>query len=147
MLNNQKGFSLFSIVAAIVVMGFLASVAVTKMSSGISDVQESASMLAAARALNSLEGQAYPAWILNNNGIVGADSDFYNWMVSEYPATFNVGGQTDLGSHYLWTAVSNTGGTLQFLDKPESDPTAVMLYTGTFTRAAGNRSAGRWTVD
>lgn len=141
MLNNQKGFSLFSIIAAIVVMGFLSTIAITKMSDGISSVKQSAACIAGTRALNALEAQVYPAYIMEGNN-ASDDAAFFAYIVANYPDYVGpTHVATEIGTGYEWSSPTGpdiTGGSLYFDDNGSQ-------IICNITRTAGDNSQGIWT--
>jgi type II secretory pathway pseudopilin PulG len=145
MLNNQKGFSLFSIIAAIVVMGFLGTVAITKMTSGIEQIQQSAAGIAAARSLTSMEGQMYAAFRLSEPS-AATDAVYFSWLLDEVKAEyFPMAAGTELGDmeYYSWVALPvAAGGQMEF----QKDGTGT-VYPFTLQRKGTNNGPGRWTVN
>ena len=107
LLKNKQGFTLIEIMAVLVIMGVMASVAVNKINqiSGTAEVralETSIAELNAREMLSWTNAKFEPGGWTDNGG----DTFVWNtWMVMN----------TDVGSEFTWTAGPNaSGGTLDF---------------------------------
>jgi prepilin-type N-terminal cleavage/methylation domain-containing protein len=101
---NQKGFTLIEIMAVLVIMSVLASVAVKKLNT-ISNTADERAIDVAVSELNSREMLLWTNQKFAPEGF-GADGDNRIWAAMD----------TDLGPGYTWQNPPNqaTGGTLIF---------------------------------
>ena len=119
---NDKGFTLIELMAMLVILGVILSVAVKKYTN-ISTHAERRAILAGITELNVRETLFWANHMIANGGYNGDDPV---WMLMD----------TDLGSGYQWTiGPTKLGGELSFGNQTE-----------TLNRTASNQlSAARWT--
>jgi MSHA pilin protein MshA len=121
--TNQSGFTLIEIMAVLVIISVMASVA-TKKYIDISDVARDRALQAGMTELNSRETLT---WTNQKFAVGGYTNDNDIWTAMD----------TDLGGGYSWTAGPDaTGGTLSFGNQ------AVALNRAASTTIA----AARWTA-
>ena len=109
-LKNKRGFTLIEIMAVMVIMGVMASVAVSK----INDISGTAELRALETGRAELNAREMLYWtnakFASGGGWSGNGGDLGLWTA------ITPGGTIDLGSEYLWAAGPNRIGpsTLHF---------------------------------
>ena len=121
-ITNNKGFTLIELMAMLVILGVILSVAVKKYTN-ISTHAEKRAILAGITELNVRETLFWANHMIANGGYSGDDPV---WILMD----------TDLGSGYQWTiGPTKLGGELSFGNQTE-----------TLNRAASTQlSAAHWT--
>jgi prepilin-type N-terminal cleavage/methylation domain-containing protein len=127
-LKNKQGFTLIEIMAVLVIMGVMASVAVAK----INDISGTAEFRALETGISELNAREMLYWTnakFEPGGWIGNGGDNFVWTTMMLL-------NTDIGSEYFWTAPPNAGGgELNFGSQSIS-----------LTRAPStNTLAARWT--
>jgi len=129
LLENKQGFTLIEIMAVLVIMGVMASVAVSKMN----DITGTAELRALKTGIVELNVRETLYWtnakFAPGGGWSGNGGDNFVWNTM---MVLN----TDLGSEYSWTAPpTEAGGELSFSSQSRN-----------LNRAAStNTTSGRWT--
>ena len=101
-LNNKQAFTLIEIMAVLVIMGVMASVAVTK----INDISGTAELRALETGVAELNAREMLSWTnakFEPGGWSGNGGDAFVWTTIMVM-------NTDLGVEYSWTAPPNIGG-------------------------------------
>ena len=101
-LKNRQGFTLIEIMAVLVIMGVMASVAVSK----INDISGTADLRAFDTGIAELNAREMLYWTnakFAPGGWSGNGGDAFVWTTMMVM-------NTDLGSEYFWTAPPNIGG-------------------------------------
>ena len=128
LLKNKQGFTLIEIMAVLVIMGVMASVAVSK----INDISGTADLRALDTGIAELNAREMLYWTNAKFATGGwtADTDVTNNL--DYSTDLNRTG----GNDYTWTAGPNdTGGTLRFGSR-----SIVLVRT-----VSTNIAAARWS--
>ena len=103
LLENKQGFTLIEIMAVLVIMGVMASVAVSK----INDISGTAELRALETGIAELNVRETLYWtnakFASGGGWSGNGGDIFVWTTM---MVLN----TDLGSEYFWTAPPTAGG-------------------------------------
>jgi len=102
LLKNKQGFTLIEIMAVLVIMGVMASVAVSK----INDISGTAEIRALEVAIAELNAREMLSWTnakFEPGGWSANGGDNFVW-------TTMMSMNTDVGSEYSWTAPPNIGG-------------------------------------
>jgi prepilin-type N-terminal cleavage/methylation domain-containing protein len=99
--NNQKGFTLIEIIAVIVIISILAVLVVPRLMN-LGDNAASKMMENTVMKLNSLEKTSFL-----NKSLEGYKGDLNLFNSIDY----------DLGDHYEWLSIDETGGVLKMEDK------------------------------
>ena len=129
LLENKQGFTLIEIMAVLVIMGVMASVAVSKMN----DITGTAELRALETGIVELNVRETLSWtnakFSSGGGWSGNGGDNFVWTTM---MVFN----TDLGSEYSWTAPPTAaGGELNFSSQSNN-----------LTRTPStNTTSARWT--
>jgi len=101
-LKNKQGFTLIEILAVLVIMGVMASVAVSK----INDISGTAELRALETGISELNAREMLFWTnakFEPGGWSGNGGDAFVW-------TTKMVMNTDIGTEYSWTALPNIGG-------------------------------------
>ena len=111
LLKSQEGFTLVEIIAVLVIMGILASVAMTSYSNLLREVEKQA-IKAAVSELNRKETLRWCQLKMGPTSF-GTDAVLNNEIVT---GTTGGGWDTDCGADYVWNAgdPAATGGDLSF---------------------------------
>ena len=100
-LQNQKGFTLVEIIAVMIILGFLASVAVLRYI----DLEDNSKQKAIDFAISELNGRENLTWAKQKSSTTGYDDDKKVLDTLDY----------NLGNHYAWTVPPDKlGGTIEF---------------------------------
>ncbi|MBW1643739.1 MAG: prepilin-type N-terminal cleavage/methylation domain-containing protein [Deltaproteobacteria bacterium] len=102
LLKNKQGFTLIEIMAVLVIMGVMASVAVSK----INDISGTAEFRALETGISELNAREMLYWTnakFEPGGWIGNGGDPFVWTTMMVM-------NTDVGSQYSWTAPPNIGG-------------------------------------
>ncbi len=100
-LRNQDGFTLVEIIAVLIILGVLASVAVPRYI----DLEDSSKQRAIDSVISELNGRESLTWANQKISTTGYDDDQKVLDAFDY----------NLGSHYTWTVPPDKfGGTIEF---------------------------------
>ena len=101
LLRNQDGFTLVEIIAVLIILGVLASVAVPRYI----DLEDNSKQRAIDSAISELNGRESLIWANQKISTTGFDDDQKVLDAFDY----------NLGSHYAWTVPPDKfGGTFEF---------------------------------